>query len=297
MSIISALFTFRNKAKKPSSAASDVEMSFLDHLEELRWHLVRSLVAIAVGAIVLFFYISQFIEKVVLAPFSATFPTNKFLCKLNPQLCFDKVNVIFIAISPYEQFLMAFTLSFVVGFVAAFPYIIWEIWRFIKPGLQKSEQRKLRGNVFIISFLFFLGVFFSYYVITPFSVAFLSTFKIAEAVQNQWKIGEVIGLVTQITLGGAIFFELPIVIYYLTLLGVVNPQFLRAYRRHAIVILLIIAAIITPPDILSQVLIFMPLLMLYEISILISAVVAKRQQKEMSVALARVETHENKVEK
>ena len=279
MSIISDLISSRNK-QKASSTENDEEMSFLDHLEELRWHIIRSLAVIMVIAIVVFAKIEDFIQFFILRPFKPDFPVHKFMCQLDADMCFTKMDVIMIAISPYEQFITAFGIAFFAGFVLAFPYIAWEVWRFIRPGLHPTEQKKLRGNVFIISALFFIGVLFSYYIVTPFSVIFLSQFKIAAEVQNQWKIGDVIDLVTQIVLGGAVIFEMPIVVYYLAKLGLLTPTFMREYHRHAIVILLVLAAIITPPDVLSMILIFIPLLLLYEVSIWVSVVVTKNMAKE-----------------
>lgn len=281
MGLISNLLSARKKQKAVTGDEQDQEMSFLDHLEELRWHLIRIIAVVFVLSIVVFTYIEKFINLFILYPFTPEFPINKWMCQLNKDLCFEKIDVIFIAISPYEQFLMAFSVSIIASVIIAFPYIVWEIWRFIKPGLHPHEQKKLRGNVLVISFLFFMGVLFSYYVVTPFSVSFLSQFKLAASVQNQWKIGDVIDLVTQITLGGAIIFELPIVVYYLSKLGVLTPDFMRQYRRHAIVILLVIAAIITPPDVLSQIMIFIPLVILYEVSVIVCAVVVRNKAKEL----------------
>jgi len=295
MGIISNLLSSRNKAKSQPKAKKgeqeQAEMSFLDHLEELRWHLVRSAIAVVLGGIFVFIYVKDIVDKILIAPFSPDFLTNKYLVQINPSLHFQKLDITnprFIAISPYEQFLLAFTISMFGGAIIAFPYIVWEVWRFIKPGLHDKEKNKLRGNVFVISILFFIGILFSYYVIAPFSVAFLSGFSLSDYAQNQWKIGEVISLIMQLVLGGAIFFELPIVIYYLTKLGVVTPEFLRTYYRHAIVVLLIIAGIITPPDVISQVLIFLPLLLLYQVSIWVSAVVVRNKEREEQEELKKM---------
>lgn len=279
MSIISNLLSSRNK-QKATSTEDDDEMSFLDHLEELRWHIIRSLGVVVVIGIVIFVYVKEVINFFILQPFKPDFPIHRLLCQLDKSLCFEKMDVSLIAISPYEQFMMAFSIAIFGGFVIGFPYIAWETWRFIRPGLHPKEQGKLRGNVFIISVLFFLGVLFSYYIVTPFSVIFLTQFKIAEEVQNQWKIGDVIELVTQIVLGGAVIFEMPIVVYYLAKLGLLTPEFMREYHRHAIVVLLVLAAIITPPDVLSMILIFIPLLLLYEVSIWVSVVVTRNMAKE-----------------
>ncbi|MEO0472689.1 MAG: twin-arginine translocase subunit TatC, partial [Bacteroidota bacterium] len=181
---------------------------------------------------------------------------------------------------PYEQFLKSLSISFVGGFIFAFPYFIWEIWRFIKPGLHPKERKGLRGNVFIMSMLFFLGVSFAYYVILPFAVQFLSNYSLYEGVSNDWRIGNVISMVTQIVIAGGILFEMPILVYYLSKMGILTPQFMKKYRRHATVVLLVLSAIITPPDVVSQILIFFPLSILYEISIRICKRVYKRAAKE-----------------
>ncbi|MEM6261035.1 MAG: twin-arginine translocase subunit TatC [Bacteroidota bacterium] len=274
----------RNDRKVASNGQSqEKEMSFLDHLEELRWHLMRSLAVIMIIGIGLFVNIQWFIDTVILAPFSPEFPVNKFLCDLNQSLCFDSVGVSYQAIDPYEQFLRAIGLAFFGGFIIAFPYVLWETWRFMKPGLHAHERGKLKGTVFILSVLFFIGVAFAYYVVLPFSVQFLSSFKLSEAIQNQWRIGKVISLVTQIVVAGGILFELPMMVFFFSKLGLLTPAFMRTYRRHALVILLVMAAIITPPDVLSQILIFLPLVILYEFSVMICVVVNRKRDKEIGL--------------
>lgn len=279
MGVISNIKKRRSEGKKKAEKDPNEEMSFLDHLEELRWHLVRSIGAVVFFAI--FFFINRefILDEIVLKPFQADFPTNKILCSIRESLC-GEVNVEFIAITPYEKFIKALSLSIIGGVLTAFPYILWEIWRFVKPGLHTHEKSGLRGNIFVMSLLFFMGVAFSYYVITPFSIQFLAGFELTDGLENQWRIGSVISFVAQIALGGGILFEMPILVYYLTKLGVVTPDFLKNYRRHAYVILLILAAIITPPDVLSQILIFIPLSGLYEVSIRISKMVVKKEKEE-----------------
>lgn len=257
-------------------------MSFLDHLEELRWHLMRSVAVIAVVAVLCFLKVSWLLDEVILWPASPDFPLNQALCNFNQALCFDKTDVQLIAISPYEQFLKSITVSFVAGFILAFPYVLWEMWRFIKPGLHPNERNGLRGNVAIMSLLFFVGIAFAYYIITPFSFRFLSTYQLSAAVANQWQIGKVIGMITQISVGGGLIFEMPILVYYLAKVGLVTDEGMRTYRRHAIVVLLILSAILTPPDVTSQVLIFFPLWLLYEMSIRIAGRVARKREKEIA---------------
>ncbi|MEM7368913.1 MAG: twin-arginine translocase subunit TatC [Bacteroidota bacterium] len=258
------------------------EMSFLEHLEELRWHLMRSIIAILLVGIVLFINIQWFIADVVLAPMQSDFPTNEILSRLRGLDVAESIQVMIIAITPYEQFLRALTVSAIGGFIFSFPYIIWEIWRFIKPGLHNNEKKGLRGNVVVMSLLFFIGISFSYFIITPFALQFFSTFQIMEGVENQWRIGNIIAMITQIAIAGGLIFEMPIIVYYLSKIGLLTPEIMKAYRRHAIVVLLILAAIITPPDWITQILIFIPLTLLYETSIRISAMVARKREAALA---------------
>ena len=285
MGLISKFKEFRssgsNGKEEKKDGTSEKEMSFLEHLEELRWHLIRSFAAILVFAIAVFVNIQWFLDKVILAAFSNDFPLHRLLCKLRESLCFEEIPVEFIALGPYEQFLKSISISLIAGFIVAFPYFIWEMWRFIRPGLRKEEQSGLRGNVFIMSILFFMGVGFAYYIVLPFSVQFLANYSISPDITNQWKIGKVIAMVTQIAIGGGLIFEMPILVYYLSKIGLITPEFMIRYRRHAIVILLILSAMITPPDWITQILIFIPLIILYQISIRISRIVNRKREKEL----------------
>lgn len=266
---------FRSKKKQQTNP--NKEMSFLDHLEEFRWHLVRSLAVVAILMIVLFNYLDQLITMVVLAPFRPDFPVNAWLCAINDRLCFDKIDVIFQATEPYEQFTRAFFLAFVGGLVLGSPYILWEIWRFLKPGLRPTEKRLARWAVWSFFMLFNTGFAFGYFIITPFSVRFLSSFKLAPEVQNIWRIANVISLITEISIAGGLLFELPFVSFILSKFGILTPALMRKYRRHAVVVILIIAGILTPPDPLSQILLGVPMWGLYEISIFISTYVHRNK--------------------
>lgn len=284
MSLLSKVLSNREKRKKEntvSSAEHEKEMSFLDHLEELRWHIIRILIAIVVGAVGVFIYREKVFQWLT-APYYPEFPFNAFICKLNPGQCSSGPPA-FNAVETTEQFQQALYMGFFGGLVMAFPYIVWEVWRFIKPGLMKEEQRKLRGNVLIISLLFFIGLAFSYYILTPLTVTFLVEFKLSPEVINEFRPSSAIDTVTNTMLAGAIMFELPMVVYYLSLLGILTPGFMREYRKHAFVVLLIIAAAITPgSDMFSLALITIPLVFLYELSILVSAIVNKRRKKELA---------------
>jgi len=271
------------KSKKPSD--EEKEMSFLDHLEELRWHLLRMGSAVILIAIVIFIYRKFVVDEIIFKILSEDFPTNKWLCALKGQeiaACMESVNAKIVAFSPQEQFLKSIQVGIIGGFIVAFPYIVWEFWSFIRPGLHKHERRAVRGSVFIMSLLFFTGVAFGYYIIAPFSVQFFSNFTISDYTSNTWGISKVIGLISQIVLGAGIIFQMPILMYYLAKMGLVTPEFLRTYRRHAVAILLLAAAIITPPDIMSQILIFIPLYSLYEISIGIVRRVVNKRNRELA---------------
>jgi len=259
------------------------EMSFLEHLEELRWHLVRSAIAICVLAVVAFFEKEFIFDSIILAPKSPDFATYRFLCwlghllNMGDSLCISKIPFTLINIDMSGQFSTHMWVSAMAGLVVGFPYIIWELWRFIKPGLTENERKYTHGVVFFTSLLFLLGILFGYYMIAPMSINFLGSYQVSADVPNQIGLNSYISTVTTLTFSTGLVFELPIVIFFLTKIGIVSPVFLRTYRRHAIVIILIIAAIITPPDVASQLLVTFPLVLLYEISIFISVVVYNKK--------------------
>lgn len=253
------------------------EHSFLDHLEILRWHLIRSAVAILVFTTLAFIFPEFLFDKIILASKSPDFPTYKFFCWLSETLHFGEA--LCIKEAPFElmnikmsgQFSTHIVSSLVTGFVCAFPYVFWEIWRFIKPALHGSEKKYSRGVVFYTSLLFILGVLFGYYAVAPLSVQFLGNYQVSSQVVNQINLNSFISTVTAVCLANGIVFLLPILIYFLSKLGLISPEFLRQYRKHSLVILMILAAIITPPDIMSLILVTFPLMLLYELSIKISA--------------------------
>lgn len=258
-------------------------MSFLDHLEELRWHLVRSFIAIFVVAIIIFSNINFVFDTVLLAHLKADFSTYKFFCKafsaigIDSSFCTISLNQNLQSVNPTQQFMTAIWSSLILGFIVAFPYILWEIWRFIAPGLHTSERKKSKGFIFTTSLLFFLGVLFSYFVIIPMSVYFFYNFQISDKVQNIFKLDAYVSLVTNTLIGVAIFFELPVIIYFLSKIGILYPDFLKKYRKHALVLVLILSAVITPPDIASQVIVAVPIMLLYEIGIYVSKYVVRNQ--------------------
>lgn len=264
------------------------EMSFLGHLEELRWHLVRSALAIFILAIVFFIFAEQVYENFLLAHLKSDFITYQLFCDffnifgMESDFC----NVSFAdkklqSIKVTSQLMNSIWSSLILGVIIAFPYILWEIWKFVAPGLTENEIKKSRGFIFIASFLFFIGVLFSFYIIAPISIHFLYNYQITDAIQNSFTLESHIGLVTNMLIGVSILFELPVLIYFLTKIGLITPEFLRKYRKHALVVVLIVAAIITPPDVASQVIVAIPILILYEVGIIVSKRVIKKQQKNV----------------
>lgn len=267
------------------------EMSFLDHLEILRWHLIRSSVAIVLLSILAFVNKTFVFDTVLLGPKKAEFPTFQFLCKASlklnewlPQmidkdtLCIGQSMPALQNIQMAGQFTTHIMISLFTGLIIAFPYVVWEMWRFISPGLKSSERKQARGSVFFISVLFLSGVSFGYFIISPLSVNFFLTYSVSEVVQNMPTLSTYIGTVTTVVLACGFVFQLPIVVYFLTRLGIVSAIALKKFRRHAFVGSLLLSAIITPPDVFSQFLVTIPLMLLYEISIFISARVEKREE-------------------
>jgi sec-independent protein translocase protein TatC len=261
------------------------EMSFLEHLEELRWHIIRSILAIVGFMIVAFVFKNVIFDKVILAPKSPGFITNRLLCQLGEilnttALCINTKPLNLINIKMSGQLTTHITVAMVSGIILAFPVILWEFWQFFKPALRPNEARYASGAVFSASMLFFTGVLFGYFMLAPLSIHFLSTYEISEDVVNQINIRSYIGTLTSICLATGLVFELPIIAFFLTKIGIITPRFMRQYRKHAIVVIFILSAIITPPDIFSQTLVSIPLLILYEVSILISARVMKQKEKD-----------------
>ncbi len=261
------------------------EMSFLEHLEELRWHIIRSILAIVILMVVAFIFKNIIFDRVILAPKSPEFITARLLCRLGEYfktgaLCINTQPLNLINIKMSGQLTTHITVSLVTGLILAFPVVLWEFWQFFKPALKANEARYAKGAVFAASMLFFVGVAFGYFLLAPLSIHFLSSYEISADVVNQINIRSYIGTLTSICLATGVVFELPIITFFLTKIGLVTPAFMRKYRKHAIVVIFILAAIITPPDVFSQTLVAIPLLILYEISIFISARVMKQKDRD-----------------
>jgi len=265
---------------------SEKEMSFLDHLEELRWHLIRSTLAVLLFG-TLAFIAKEFIFDVLLfGPKKADFPTYRLLCKVaqtigfKESFCFTELPFRIQSRTMAGQFSAHIWTSITAGFIIAFPFVLYEFWKFISPGLKIKERKSARGFILIASLLFFIGVLFGYYIVTPLSINFLGSYQVSQEVFNDFDLSSYISLVRASTLACGLIFELPILIYILTKIGLLTPETLRKYRKFSLVIVLILSAIITPPDIASQVIVTIPIVILYELSIFISKAVIKNQNKK-----------------
>jgi sec-independent protein translocase protein TatC len=267
------------------SKNSEGEMSFLEHLEVMRWHLLRSIAAIVILALVAFVFKDIVFDKIILAPKEPPFPTNRWLCQLGEilgleRICINQHPFTLQTVKMAEQFSMHIIVSLVAGIVIAFPYIFWEFWRFIVPALYDKERNTARGAVFFTSLLFILGVLFGYYIICPLSVNFLGNYKVSESVVSAPTLRSYVQTITSVVLAAGLVFQLPILVYFLSKVGLVTPGFLKKYRRHSLVVIVTLSAIITPPDVFSQILVALPLMVLYEIGIIISKRIVKQQDAE-----------------
>jgi sec-independent protein translocase protein TatC len=260
------------------------EMSFLDHLEELRWHLIRSIIAVMIIGVVAFVFKGFIFDTIIFGPKNMSFLTYKFFCEIatffgiESDFCSDSLPFTLQNRTMAGQFSAHIWTSIWAGVIVGFPYLLWELWRFISPGLYDNERKHSRGFIAIASLLFFLGVLFGYYIIAPLSINFLGTYTVSTEVANEIDIASYISTVRASVIACGIMFELPILIYFLARVGLVTPELLKKYRKFAIVIIFILAAVITPPDVASQVIVSIPILILYELSIFISRIVIRKQQ-------------------
>ncbi|MDP2088362.1 MAG: twin-arginine translocase subunit TatC [Flavobacteriaceae bacterium] len=264
---------------------STKEMSFLGHLDELRRRLFKIALAVFIVAVVAFFFKNFIFDVIIFGPKDPNFVTYRFFCEVSRYfgtegLCIDEIPFVVQSRTMSGQFNAHMWTSIIAGIIIAFPFILWQLWLFISPALYETEKKYAASFVFISSFLFFIGVLFGYYIITPLSINFLGAYRVSDQVLSNIDIDSYMSLLKTSVLVSGVIFELPIIIYFLTKFGVVTPAFLRTYRKHALVGVLILAAIITPPDIVSQIIVAIPILILYEISILISVVVYKNKQKK-----------------
>ncbi|MFA8450817.1 MAG: twin-arginine translocase subunit TatC [Bacteroidales bacterium] len=271
-----------NTKNSNESINTESEMSFWEHLEELRWHLIRSVLVIIILAIIAFFGKKFIFDEILYAPLNNDFLTYKGLCAIGKalninNLCLDNSKIQLININMSGQFMTHLYVSFMAGLTIGFPYLLSEIWKFIKPALNSKEKKNSNYAVFVCSFLFFLGVLFSYYVITPLTINFLGNYQTSTMVNNTIHLKSYISTVVSLNFSVGLVFELPIIIYFLTKVGLITSGFLRKNRKYTFVVLLVLSAIITPPDIFSQILVVIPLMLLYELGINISKRIEKKE--------------------
>jgi len=261
------------------------EMSFLDHLEELRWHLIRSTLAIVIIGCVAFLMKDFIFDTIIFGPKKMDFPTYRVFCEIatflgfDSAFCADKLPFTIQSRLMSGQFSAHIWTSIWAGFIVGFPYVLYEVWKFISPGLYEKERKNSRGFILVASFLFFLGVLFGYYIVAPLSINFLGTYQVSSEVTNEFDLASYISTIRTSVIACGILFELPIIIYFLTKVGLVTPEIMKKYRKIALVIVLILSAVITPPDVTSQIIVAFPVLILYQVSIGISKRVLKNEAK------------------
>ena len=265
--------------------SNQAEMSFVDHLEQFRWHLIRAVLAVLVFTLAAFAAKEFLFHDIILAPSRTDFAMYKLLCWISDVTCVSELPFAIQSRTMTGQFMMHITASFTAGIVCAFPYVFWEMWSFIRPALYQDEQSAARGATFFVSLLFAMGVNFGYFVITPLSINFLSHYQIDPSIINEFDIASYVTLVTMLTLSCGMMFQLPMVVYFFSKAGLLTPELMRKFRKHAIIGILVLSAVLTPPDIISQFLISLPLFFLYEASITMSSIVAKKRQKVLEASL------------
>lgn len=268
------------KAIQDKGKTIESEMSFFEHLEALRWHLIRSAISVVVFTLVAFLNYDFIYDKVIMGPFRPNFWTYRMMCKLSDGMCITKLNATIINTEVAGQFMLQINSSVLIGIILSIPYILWEIWRFIKPALLAKERKAASGFVFYASTLFVIGILFGYYIIAPESISFLANYSVSDTIKNQFTVSSYLSMVATITLILGIVFELPILIYILASIGILTGTFMKRTRRYSVVILLIIGAIISPsPDFLTTMISTVPLFALYEVGIVVASMVEKRRKQ------------------
>jgi len=262
------------------------EMSFFDHIDALRGHLFRSALAIIVFAVTAFVNKHILFDVIIFGPTHIDFWTYRMFCKLslliagNEDYCIKDMGFTLKNITMSGQFTQHIFVAFIAGIVLAFPYIIFEVWRFIKPALNSNEKKYAKGIVFFVSILFFIGVLFGYFLLSPLSINFLGSYRVSDAVSNEVNIESYISFISTLTLATGLVFELPMLVYFLSKIGIIGSQWMKKNRKYAIVIILLVAGILTPsPDMASQIMMFIPLYSLYEISIFVAKSVERGKAK------------------
>ncbi len=274
------------KPAKQLPKNQEKELSFWDHLDVLRFSLMRSLIAIIIIAIVAFYFTSFIYDVVILGPMSPDFISNRLFCELSKlvnisSLCINQNPVDLNNFEMAGQFTSNLLIVFVAGLIVAMPYVLTELWLFIRPALTLKERAGTRGFVVVTTFLFLVGISFGYFIVTPLAVNFLLNWSISPNIHNTIRLGSYIRTVVMTSLSAGIVFELPVLIYFMAKAGLVTKVLLKEYRKHAVVVFFILAAVITPPDMISQFLVAIPLISLYEVSIIITGRVERKKVQEL----------------
>lgn len=279
---------FKRLRGKDTEGSTGAEMSFMDHLEVLRWHLFRAAIVLIAVAVFVFIYVDWIFDNIIFAPANKNFVTYGALCNLGHKLhlgdalCMPPIDIKLLGTTVSGPFMSAISISFMGAIIIAFPYLMWELWRFVKPALSKKEISYAKGSIGWVSLCFFAGAAFGYYLLAPFTFNFLANFQLGRAGVYIYRptLDDYIDTLTSLILGCGIAFELPVFAYVLSKLGLITPKFLKDYRKYAYVVILIVAAVITPsPDWTSQTIVAVPLIILYEISIFITKRVYKQKQE------------------
>ncbi len=275
-----SVFFKKNTNRTGIEAEGEKEMGFLDHLEELRWHIIRAGVSVVFFAVVALIFQNQIFEHIIYAPKKADFITYRIFCAISEATCFQPPDLQLITRELGEQFFMGITVSIYMGVIVSFPYIFYEFWSFIKPGLYEAELKIANRLIGVTTFLFLLGIAFGYFIIAPFAITYLGSYSLGETTEaiNSPTLASYVNYLTMFTLPTGLAFELPIVVYFLARLGIIGPAIMRKFRREALLVIFIVAAIITPPDALTQILIGIPMYLLYEVSIIVAARVKARNE-------------------
>lgn len=263
------------------------EMSFVDHLEELRWHLIRAVASIVIFSVIAFLAKDIVFHDIILAPARTDFLSYRLMCDFGQSLgmeafCIDEIGFTLQSRQMSGQLSMHMLVSVVLGLACAFPYAFWEIWRFVSPGLYQQERNNSRGAVFFVSVLFMLGLLFGYYVVSPISINFLAGYQVDPSIVNEFDLNSYVSTLTTLCLSCALMFQMPVIVFFFTKAGLLSPEVMKLYRRHAVIVILVISAIITPPDVVSQLLISIPLVMLYEASIWVSRYIRRSDLKKLN---------------
>lgn len=260
--------------------SEEKNMPFLQHLEELRWRLVRAAIAVLICSILLFWQQTWIMDNIFLVMLDNNFISFRLMCEWFG-VCTESAPVIIQSMNVSGQFSYAMLTSILGGVVIASPFIFYQLWMFIKPGLKEKERKASSGLIFYISLLFILGILFGYFIITPLAIQFFGSYQISSDIQNNFTIDSYMGMILSTTFYTGLFFLLPVVSYLMTSLGVISSDFLKKYRKHAIIVVLILSAVITPPDVISQIIVAIPITILYEIGIFASKRVERRKNKAL----------------